>query len=236
MHAYDRTSGFTLPLFTYPGEVPDYRKIGWLPEDTAFWQRVHPPLPTAKQQRAMAFLKMNDLNSGQWYGDLDNARNFFKPPYAIWSPERRIRLTELIGAETPEGQPDLDPARTHLAAQFYLDLDTVNGQLLHRTFTVADGYLTTVPAERLPWTDCFHNIWFDLCELERRKLEADLDAPGMTIARAQALYTEHTTALRRITQRILQETAHGTRCEPLFHWNAVIKEALGIDNIALLGL
>ncbi len=236
MHAYDRSSAFTLPLFTYLEELPDYRKIGWLPEDTAFWQRVRPPLPTAKQQRAMEFLKMNDLNSGQWYGELDNARNFFKPPYAIWSPGTRIRLSELVGAETREGQPGLDPARTHLAAQFYLDLDTVNGQLLHRTFTVADGYLTTVPAERLPWTDCFHNIWFDLCELERRKLEADLDAPGMTIAHAQTLYTEHTTALRRITQRLLQETAHGTRCEPLFHWNAVIKEALGIDNIALLGI
>lgn len=236
MHAYDRTSGFTLPLFTYPGEIPDYRKIGWLPEDTAFWQRVHPPLPTAKQQRAMEFLRMNDLNNGQWYNDLDNARNFFKPPYAIWSPETRIRLTELVGAETPEGQPGLAPSRTELAAQFYLDLDTVNGQLLHRSFTVADGYLTTVPSERLPWTDCFYNIWFDLCELERRKLEAALNTPTITLPRAQALYTEHTAALRRTTQRLLQETGHGTRCEPLFHWNQVVKEATGIDNISLLGM
>lgn len=236
MHAYDRGTSFTLPLFTYLEELPDYRKIGWLPEDTAFWQRVHPPLPTAKQQRAMEFLRMNDLNSGQWYSDLDNARNFFKPPYAIWSPETRIRLTELVGAETPQDQPGLDPSRTHLAAQFYLDLDTVNGQLLHRSFTVADGYLTTVPAERLPWTDCFHNIWFDLCELERRKLEAALSAPGITLARAQTLYAEHTAALRRTTQRLLQETVHGTVCEPLFHWNQVVKAELGIDNIALLGM
>lgn len=236
MHAYDRTSPFTLPLFNYPGEIPDYRKIGWLPEDTAFWQRVQPPLPTAKQQSAMEFLKMNDLNAGTWYGELDNARNFFKPPYAIWSPERRIRLSELTGAETPEGRPGLDPKFTDLVAQFYLDLDTVNGQLLHRSFTVADGYHTAVPAERLPWTDCFYNIWFDLCELERRKLEADLSASGTSLSDAQSLYTEHSNALRRMTQRLLEETGHGTRCEALFYWNAVVKEATGIDNIVLLGM
>lgn len=236
MHAYGCGTLFTAPLFSYPDEVPDYRRISWLPEDTLFWQRVQPPLPSERQQRAMEFLRMNDLNSGTWYGELDNPRNFFKPPYAIWSAERRIRLSELTGTENPEDRSGPDPSRLHLSAQLYLDIDTVSGRLIHRSFTVADGYTTTVPSERLPWTDCLHNIWFDLCEVERRKLENELDVPGMTPARAKALYTEHTNAIRRMTNRLLQETAHGTRCEPLYHWNKLVKDALGIDNIALLGM
>ncbi|HRH68659.1 MAG TPA: carboxypeptidase-like regulatory domain-containing protein [Flavobacteriales bacterium] len=236
MHTYDRTSTFTLPLFDHAAELPDYRKIGWLPTDTLFWQRVQAPLPSARQQRDMDFLRMNDLNTGDWYEDLDNPRSFFKPPYAIWSAEHRLRISDLGSATVPPPVTDVKPDHMVLYAQFYLDLDTVNGALLHRSFSVADGYRTLVPRERLPWTDCFHNIWFDLCEMERRELETELGKPGMTLARAQLLYTRHTQAMQRMTQRLLLETGHGTRCEPLYRWNAVIKEALGIDNIALLGM
>jgi hypothetical protein len=237
MHVYDRTSTFTLPLFDYAADLPDYRKIGWLPPDTLFWQKAQAPLPTARQQRDMDFLRMHDLNTGDWYTDLDNPRNFFKPPYAVWSAEQRLRISDLGTPTTPtEEEPDIQPAMSELFAQIYLDLDTVDKRLIHRSFTVADGHKTIVPRERLPWTDCFHNIWFDLCELERRKLEAELNVPGLTLSRAQTLHIAHTNSLRRMTQRLLEETGHGTRCEPLFHWNAVVKEALGIDNIALLGM
>lgn len=236
MHAYDQGRGFTLPLFSYAGEVPDYRKIGWLPEDTAFWQRVQAPLPTTRQEQAMRFLRMNDINHGEWFSELDNARNFFKPPYALWSAERRIRLTELKDPMALASMTTHDPDSTTLVAQFYLDMDTVDGRFIHRSFTVADGYSTLVPELREPWTDCFHNIWFDLCELERRRLEADLNAPGMTPIRAAVLHTTHSRALQRTTQRYLHETANGTHCEALFPWNALVKEALGIDNITLLGM
>jgi hypothetical protein len=238
MHAYDQGQGFDLPLFTYGGEIPDYRKIGWLPEDTAFWQRVQPPLPTQRQEQAMRFLRMNDINQGQWFNELDNGRNFFNPPYALWSAEKRIRLTELKDAMAPASgtTPPHDTDSTTLVAQFYLDMDTVDGHFIHRSFTVADGYSTKVPDVREPWTDCFHNIWFDLCEIERRRLEADLNAPGMTPTRAAVLHTTHSRTLQRTTQRYLRETANGTRCEALFPWNALVKEALGIDNIALLGM
>jgi hypothetical protein len=238
MHAYDPGQGFTLPLFTYHGELPDYRKIGWLSEDTAFWQRVQPPLPTARQEQAMRFLRMNDINHGGWFNELDNGRNFFKPPYALWSAEKRVRLIDLkdaLALPDPDQRP-VPKDSLALLVQFYLDMDTVNGRFIHRSFTVVDGYGTVVPEAREPWTDCFQNIWFDLCEVERRRMEAALNASGMTPARAEAVYTTHTRALQRITLRYLQETDNGKRCEALFPWNAVVKEALGIDNIALLGM
>jgi hypothetical protein len=239
MHAFDPTSTFTLPYFRYPEEVPDYRKIGWLPADTLFWQRTQAPLPSARQQQDMAFLRMNDLNAGAWYGELDNARNFFRPPYAVWSADRRIRMSDLATAARDPlvgTGPDIKPRMSELVAQIYLDVDTIDGQLIHRSFTVADGYRTMVPREREPWTDCFHNIWLDLCEIQRRKMEAQLARPGTTLARAQALHIHYTKVLDRLGRRLLQETGNGTLCEPLYHWNAVVKEALGIDNIALLGM
>jgi hypothetical protein len=173
--------GFTLPLFTYHGELPDYRKIGWLPEDTAFWQRVQPPLPTARQEQAMRFLRMNDINHGGWFNELDNGRNFFKPPYALWSAEKRVRLIDLqdaLALPVPDQRPTPKDSLA-LLVQFYLDMDTVNGRFIHRSFTVVDGYGTVVPEAREPWTDCFQNIWFDLCEIERRRMEAALNASGM---------------------------------------------------------
>ncbi len=238
MHAFDPTHSFNLPYFKYPSGVADYRKIGWLPEDTTFWQHMPAPLPTARLKRDMEFLRMHDLNRSDWREQLDDPTNFFKPPYAVWSPDRRIHINDLAGTYPSSAGHRVASGAVlpDLVAQFYLDVDTIDGILRHRSYTVADGYQTLVPSNRLPWSDCFYNIWFDLCEIRRRRLEAELDKPGTDLIRAHVLYMKHSAALRRMTRRFLEETGHGTRCEPLYRWNARVKKALGVDNIALLGM
>lgn len=247
LHAFDRSGPFITPLFEYPGELPDYRKLGWLPEDTAFWARTAAPLPTARQQRDRAFLEQNDLRTGDWPEQLDNKRNFFGAHYAVWSAEKRMVIKDLATIqEKPPAtrlnargtgyimEPALDPVE--LVAQLYLDLDTVKGRLVHFSATVLDGFRTHDFSVRQPWTACFHNIWFDLCEVERQAMERRLSAPGVTLTQARAIHSEYKDKVRSMTARYLKETRNGSIPEALFPWNRRVYDALRIDNCKLFGV
>jgi hypothetical protein len=244
MHAFDQGIPFILPLFSYAEDLPDYRKIGWLPEDSLFWARMTPPLPTDQEQRDREFLAQNDLRQGPWYDQLGNERNFFAAHYVLWSPVKRIRLKDIttrdpVPQELKGGigiSPTLAPPPIRLVAQLYLDMDTADGKLLHRSATVLDGFESIVQVDDLPWTTCFHNIWFDLCEMERQAMEERLNTPGITLKEARSIHADQTQRLKMMTYRYMQETYYGTQCEPLFKWNEQVKKGLGIDNIALLGI
>ncbi len=244
MHAFDPGTLFIPPIFDYAEDLPDYRKIGWLPEDSLFWARMAPPLPTDQQRRDRDFLERNDLRHGPWFDHLQNDRNYFAAHYLLWSPNRRVLLRDITTQEPVRQElkpgfgttPELAPPPIRLVAQLYLDLDTVDGRLLHRSATVLDGFESIVQDEDLPWTACFHNIWFDLCEIERLDMEERLNTPGLTLKEARSVHAEHTQRLKMTTFHLLQETYYGMQCEPLFKWNEQVKQALGIDNIALLGM
>ncbi len=248
MHLFDIRSKFIEPLFAFSGDLPDYLRMNWLPEDTAFWERMHPPLPTARQQRDMEFLRNNDLRDGQWLLRLGPDTRYLASHYARWHPTERVllqgvatqvptepfqrtRISELTG----EHAIYIGPLPVNLVAQIYLDLDTVNGTLLHRSATVLDGNHSFDMVADQPWSAAFHNIWFDLCELERRELERRLDQPGTNLLRAKALHTEYTARLKALTQRYLEETAYGDRFSGLGPWNERVKRELGIDNLNLFG-
>jgi hypothetical protein len=130
----------------------------------------------------------------------------------------------------------MEGPKVSLVAQIYLDLDTVNGQLLHRSTTVLDGFQSYYLEQEHPWTACLHNIWFDLCEMERRAMEVRLNVPGLSLQEARTIHAEHSIRLKAITQHFLRETRYGEDREALGPWNDRVKAALGIDNIAVFGL
>lgn len=245
LHAFDHGHGFIPTLFTYPPELADYRKLGWLPEDSAFWDRMAPPTTTPRQQRNLAFMRANDLRKRPWHANLDNSTNFFGAHYALWSQGKRVWLRP-VNTQLPDSifssVSTASPARSAstptiaLVAQLYLDMDTVNGSLVHRSATVLDGFRTYDQGRQYPWTASFYNIWFDLCEIERRAMEKELEQPGLTVEQARAIHAVHTDRLRTTTMDYLNETKNGARCEPLFDRSEQVRSALGIDNIVLLGL
>lgn len=247
MHAYDRTIRFVPLLFDFAFDLPDYRKLAWLPNDTAFWQRNPPPLPSERQRYETAFLQEHDLRTSDWSKPYGNERDFFGSHYALWAPDqrmvlklvtpqngkpfKRIQLSEWTGQYAINTAPPLV-----LAAQLMLDLDTVNGTLHHRSYTVLDGLRSFDHLVEQPWTMAFHNIWFDLCEMHRRALEADLEQPWTTLAKVRQLHAYHTERMRATTDSLINSTRYGEDFEALRPWNDRVRESLGIDNFVLFGL
>lgn len=244
LHLFDPGGSFMLPLFEYDQEQPDYRKILLQPYDSVFWQQAPTLVSTAQQQRDRAFLRTHGTFTGFRKANGTSKTTFFESNCAWWSAEKRISLKSLPpppddgrrpanyqqrGATVPATQVNLD-------AQLYLDMDTTGGQLRVFTATLLDGFRSYyhLPEER--HTDCFINLFFDLCEMERRAMQVELQQPSMTAERARSIHSTWTNHMRDMTRRYMKETALGSDHHALLQWNAMVKEALGLDNVAMFGL
>lgn len=244
LHLFDPGGAFMLPLFDYDQEQPDYRKILLQPYDSVFWQQAPALVSTAQQQRDRAFLRTHGTFTGFRKPDGTGKADFFESNCAWWSAEKRISLKSL----PPPPDDGMRPAnyqqrgatvpatQVNLEAQLYLDMDTTGGTLRVFSATLLDGFRSYyhLPEER--HTDCFINLFFDLCELERRTMQAELQQPSMTAEQARSIHSSWTNHMRDLSRRYMKETALGSDHNALLKWNDKVKEALGIDNMALFGL
>jgi len=249
MHAYDEGQAFITPLISYPELLPDHQRMCWLPTDSAWWQGVAPPLPTERHQRDMEFLTKNNVAQEQWYEDMESDKVYFVPRFVVWSATNRITIADMKTLD-PKDRPSRTkwstlfesyvvvyaPPRKRFEAQLYLDMDTVDGKLLHRSHTVLDGYKSFIELDTLPWTPAFMNIWFDMCEVERQAMEVRLSARGTTVQLARAIHAYHSKRLAEMTTQLMYETSNGMQLRPLRRWNDRVNQALGIDNLKLIGL
>ncbi|MEO8067855.1 MAG: carboxypeptidase-like regulatory domain-containing protein [Flavobacteriales bacterium] len=244
LHLFDPGGAFILPLFEYDQEQPDYRKITMQPYDTLFWDRAPTLVRTAQQERDRDFLQRNGLLTGSSAPGPWKKSGFFESNCAWWSADKRVSLKSLPpppeDATRPAGFRSQGAAapisQVNLEAQLYLDMDTTGGQLRVFTATALDGFRSyyLLPEER--HTDAFINIFFDLCEMERRTLQEQLLQPGITAERARGIHSFWTDHMNTLTRHYLKETSLGADRVALAKWNARVKEALGIDNMALFGL
>ena len=82
-------------------------------------------------------------------------------------------------------------------------------------------------------THCFINIFFDLCEIERRKLHEEL----IKMPQDQNKYKEAYQAFVNRTDRgrfqYLKSVDRGLNQEEMIKWNDIVLRQLGINNIAL---
>ncbi len=240
MHVFEPGGAFILPLFDYDREQSDYRKITFQPYDTAFWANTPTLVRTEQQERDREFFAEHGVLTGSTRVAVQRG-TLFESNYAWWSPSKRISLKTFPSAATP-GAPSKDiqskgmaiaASQVHLEAQLYLDIDTTGGHTRLFTATVFDGFRSYYRLPDQPHTPVILNIFFDLCEIERRTMDARMRAPGLGLDRIRALHAEAVKAMERTTQLYLKEVRLGEDRQALARWNALVKDALGIDNIAL---
>lgn len=241
MHAFDRGGAFILPLFDYDDAQDDYRKITFLPYDSAFWADASGLVRTDQQRRDLDFFNTHGILLGHGRNLPFHAR-LFESNYAFWAADKRIGIKYSF-ARTPYDEELKHPQRTvapaasqvELKAQLFLAMDTMNGTLRTFSATVFDGFQSywLIPEE--PETDCYINLFFDVCEMERRRM-ADRLTGVNEVEQARRIHREATKDMERTTERYRKECSLGHDIKALSRWNAVVKEVLHIDNMALFGL
>ncbi|HEY0977511.1 MAG TPA: carboxypeptidase-like regulatory domain-containing protein [Flavobacteriales bacterium] len=238
MHFFDHDRPFILPVFHYDTEQMDYRKILALPFDSVFWREAPLLLPTEQQQRDLDLFARHGMLTGRKALDPNSRTGFFESNMACWSADRRITLknTRQTPYTAPMRSAVADIERVHLVAQLFLNIDeTPEG---HRTFTstVFDGFRSYHDLPEQPFTPVLLNLFFDLCEGERRKLQIALEEPGLSLPRIRALHAAAVRNMERTTDLFLRETHLGTDERALQRWNDRVQREVGIDNLRMFGL
>ena len=231
---------FFSPRTEYPGQYGDYRKLAFFPYDTLFWRHA-PRVPlTERQQRQMTELGMDEhrIDYG-WQTDsvarsvvsvVQNAgldsRNLF------WSPRWRYLHQEV----SPEAQRRTDPYDHNTAApavQLFLDAFPLGDSLAFNSATFLDVYATQLTVAPSREYNAALNIYFDLCELTRRDMLAELRAGPVDLDFVARTYDTYRGTVTRLRRKFFRKVRRGKDQKDMEYYNQLVVDGLGINNLEL---
>ncbi len=251
LYFYDFDKPFILPYFKYNNLYTDYRKISIIPYNASFW--TNRKLLLSEEQREQAKIMNNEGYLVNY--DPDNygnnfmrkqlsedeiflhINNYFEhPSHLFWSRKNRVVIKKDI-IENQEPDPFFNFKTTkdkyHLDIQILLDINPIDNIFDCKSYTIFDLTETFYKLETNEYTDAFVNIYFDICEIERQKMEKELLVHHETKTEIDAIYNNTLADIRTTTQEYMRQVQRGNNVNMLLKWNKYVKTELGIDNFSL---
>lgn len=239
LYAFDYSDAFRLPFFEFPTTSnEDYRKLQMLPENDRFWNCMD-EFKVENNDEKNAFINdIASINSQTLFNsDTLFKKNFFENPYVIWNGNRI-----LIKGLTADSSRYYDEKRVqyvnryNLKVQLLLDLNDLCDSVEIITKTVFDPYESFFHFETTKESQAFFNIYFDLIEIERRKLAIELEQVKNETLLIDQLYVTAVNRINQLSDLYFKEVQRGTNKIALKKWNNVVLRELKIDNIELFGV
>jgi hypothetical protein len=231
IYFYDYNNPFLLPFYQYSQDYTDIRKISIFPYNPGFWQNATGLLHTEEQKKTLDFLEKHgnliNFNQHRFY---DKSRTgFFETNNYTWTDSTRINYERNISF------PGITQSVTNIkiAAQIYLDVNESNGQPTHFSATVFDALNSYAPEPIEPMTKCFMNIYFDLYEIERRKMEKKLSQRVYSAAEIKVIYEQTLKDVKQVIAAYASEVNLGKNTEAIKQWNEDCRRQLGFDNMRI---
>jgi hypothetical protein len=246
IYCYDYEDPFILPFFDYDADYDDYRKMSVIPYNEVFWNNNNSLLLTEKQKENLGFfareghlVNYREGNYGRNFLNIPgiDTVNFYEFYYCFWSAGKRISLNKKLLQNQIFSQDKINQSiRTdlcNLKVQILLDVTQLPDSLNFKTYTVFDAKQTFYHLPEYAYTNAFLNIYFDICEFERRKFEKELFDLAGNISTVQKMYAEVCLKLEKLKQQYLQDVGFGRNEKEMMKWNKYIYENSGIDNLKL---
>ena len=127
----------------------------------------------------------------------------------------------------------VSPDSFQLVVRLWADINTYRDSTHILTAAILDPYKSYDYLDINPAAQCFINLYFDLCETERKKFDAELKASIPSRDNWSAICAASEVRLNKLSAQFFKETDHGRHEANMLKWNTFIVEQLGIDNIAL---
>lgn len=237
LKVYDATAHFTEPYFTFVEGVSEYRQILAYPYAHVFWQSNPEPWPvSAVQQRNQYFYEQATLRNQLLEDGQVVANRIFEHPFIQWS-ENRVLIREALPQSVEAKPPNGDVSSLYqLKVQLFADLLPTADSLVLLSTCVIDPYATFYHLPVDKYVNCFINMYFDLCEINRRNFEANCREEKLNLASIERNYNETQQELELRLNEFLTQVDRGQNRKAMLKWNAFIVEQLGIDNVALFSL
>lgn len=240
MYFYDYNDSFEIPHFEYNSQVDDYRKIALLSYNDDFWKDNKGLIYSEKMRRSIRYFKTNGFLIN-YKGKINSGTRLFETNNILWSKDLRISVKQnIIKDDTLQRQAfnnqSFLSSLYNLRSQIFLDINTINDTLRHYSVSVFDVYETFYRLPEESYTNCFINIYFDLCEIERRDMEQKLSKGPLNAQQINLVYTEANNRLHETEKKYLKEVQLGKNTLKLKAWNQYVYEQLNIDNFKIFNI
>jgi hypothetical protein len=237
LYAYNYNQVFDLPFFHFSETSnSDYRRIQILPPNKGFWECIDEfKMESNVNDRSQFINETATINAYNLFSsDTIFNRNFFENPYITWTGKRVFFREESIDTSRYSLEQGTIPSqRYHLEVQLFMDINEVCDSLQIITKTIFDPYLSFYKFNTTKESQAFINIYFDLMEIERRKLAAELINCQNDIPLMKMKYNEAVKNAEIMSKNYFKEIERGTNKSNLKKWNKIVYEELSIDNIAM---
>jgi len=239
VYAYDFDEKFNiLTADLLPENTSDYRKFNALPYNSFFWNyNDEYRMNSEADENAKFFSSTASLTNISIFKTLPNKNTgFFEHPFIQWSPNR-VLFKEFISDTLPSvNTTGVIYDKYHLKVNFYIDLNQYGDSVDIKTAVILNPYESFYHLPIGKETQCFINLYFDLCEINRRKMQTSLDANSSDINAIKITYTLLLEKFQKADEAFFKAVDRGTNRVELLKWNAYVKAELGIDNMALFGV
>ena len=249
---YDYNNTFIIPYFDYPPNLyyGDYYKMSFIPYNALFWKSNQSIALSNEQKQKLDFFsskgKLVNYRDGN-YGDnfIKRIRNnstketgHFEFYYSFWNKDKRIAIKKDIKQNKPYNSKNEGPIIKrdlyNIEAQLLLDITRINDSLDFKSYSVFDSYKTfyRLPIDSI--TNALINIYLDIYEIKRTKMQTELEATKWTLQQADSIYQQSNTDIKELTKKYIEEVQMGKNTVEFEKWNKYVLDNLGIDNLKLI--
>jgi hypothetical protein len=233
VYFYDFKKPFILPYYKYDVKDEDYQKIAMFPYNAFFWDNSEGLMHTEEQKRSLEFLashgQLMNFNGQEPAGGGVAYRDFVDVNSLVWSDSTRIFFTN-------KNKGMLDNKPYQLKAQIYMDVVPVGDSVHHFSvsiFDIKNTYFSTQLGDKI---NCFVNIYFDIYEIERLKMEEKLESRAYSVEEMNELYLKTMENAQDMARAFTSEANVGEDEAAMKKWSLYVYENLGIDNYKVFKL
>jgi len=240
IYFYDFDTPFFSPKYSYGSELNDYQKLLNTPLHEKVWELDRPFVESGRFKRNQEFFAENGTLKN--YTEQDEYKRFgglqtvIDNSNVFWSDTARLRLNLIYhDPEALSGRTSVPKRqRFNLDVELYFDVIEVDSVISHFSQCVFDVYDSYYAMESDSLIDLFLNLHFDLCEVERRKMEESIaSVDDISPKELFNFYRGSVNDFKRNEELYFRNTDSGTSLRSLLKYNDEVMKITGIDNAKL---
>ena len=244
LHIAKHNDSFFQPTLENASQISDYGLISLIP-DTLIFTALKDKNQIALTSYQQANLDALKSEGHRFHGQIDGINDILKNNYLNWSPKTRILIDHtkkkldgrnVKSIEDRISRSNITSDNMNIEASIYLDMTKNNDEMIVETCSLLDMQKSFNHLSPSTLLQVYANIYFDLTEVYRQKLESRIKENSLTQEDILLAYSEINTELSKKQKTLMKAGLNRNNNTALERWNTYILDELGIDNFEKFGL
>ena len=210
------------------------------PYDYAFWEKTSDFRFYDRLEEIEQFISKNKIDHRVFHprSRQDSMRSQLQFTYIRWDSDRfemKEAPEDVIYKSKTTTKFEIE--RYHLSFKLYLDVNFLQDTFVYQLYSILDPVDSYYYFQIIPNDLAYMNMCFDLLEMEKRELDAELSkltSPDKSII--EQLYHDHMRKFEENRNQLTLDTNRGSSRLGMLRWNETIEKSLGVNNLSVFKL